>query len=307
MEFLNYIKAEKYPCTSQILFFSCSEIPSYFIYNFVKRLQQERKHSVLFLDLAIISLDQAKQDVNMFFLSGPVIYFIKNFYNLTSEQKKDMRNFLSNYEGPNYLFVFDIKVSDENSIQIEDKVTLESYSKLFKFFYPKLIPNELFTKKLFSLNKQYPIDIACVLMSYEPVLGRNSDYFFNNWFNKIVGIDKSLFKLSQYFFAQDALFFEQWNILKLEYPIEFWLAFWSDRIFRAFGFVFYQQQGNSEKAHKEAKFLPFSFINKDWQAYTLVFLSNAHEFLLNLDFNIKNGTGDINLELWYLKFVFKKF
>jgi len=307
MEFLNYIKAEKYPCTSQTIFFSCSEVPSSFIYNFVKKLQQERSYPVLFLDLSSISIDQAKRDITMLFLSGPIIYFIKNFYSLNLEQKKNMRSFLSKYEGPNYLFVFDVKMDNEDSIKIEDKVSSDNYNQLFNYFYPDLTHNKLFTNKLFALNKNYSINTACVLMNYEPVLGQNTEYFFNFWFNKIVEQDKSLFKLSQFLFAKDKLFFEQWNDLKQEYPIEFWIAFWSDQIFQAFSFVLYGKKGDLKKAQELVKRLPFSFIKKDWQSYSLSFLSQAHEFLLNLDYGVKNGVRDSNLELWYLKFIFKKF
>jgi len=307
MEFLNYIKAEKYPCTSQTIFFSCSEIPSSFIYNFVKKLQEERNYPVLFLDLASISIDQAKRDITMMFLSGPIIYFFKNFYSLNKEHKINMRNFLSKYEGPNYLFIFDVKVDDNDSITIEDKITLENYNQLFSFFYPQLAHNKLFTSKLFALNKKYSMNTACVLMNYEPVLGQNTEYFFNFWFNKIVEQDKSLFKLSQFLFAKDKLFFEHWNDLKPEYPIEFWIAFWSDQLFQAFNFVLLGKKGDLKKAQEQVKRLPFSFIKKDWQFYTLSVLSQAHEFLLNLDFGVKNGIRDINLELLYLKFIFKKF
>lgn len=307
MEFLNYIKAEKYPCTSQTIFFSCSEIPSSFIYNFVKKLQQERSYPILFLDLSLISIDQAKHDISMLFLSGPVIYFIKNFSNLNQEQKRNMKDFFSSYEGPNYLFVFDVKLDSNDSIKVEDKITLENYTELFKYFYPGLSQNRLFTSKLFSLNKQYSINSACMLMNYEPLLGQNTEYFFNFWFDKIIEKDKSLFKLSEYLFAQNKLFFEHWNTLKHEYPVEFWIAFWSEQMFQAYIFVYYAKQNDLKKAQEIVRRLPFSFIKKDWHSYNLSFLSNAHEFLLNLDYGIKNGIGEINLELWYLKFIFKKF
>jgi hypothetical protein len=66
-----------------------------------------------------------------------------------------------------------------------------------------------------------------------------------------------------------------------------------------------------QKKHADAKKaqykLSFSFINRDWSSYKLEELSNAHHFLSKLDFQLKNGAGEIGLEHFYVQFFENKF
>ena len=70
------------------------------------------------------------------------------------------------------------------------------------------------------------------------------------------------------------------------------------------GMIFFtlMKQKKYAEAKKAQYKLPFSFINRDWSAYSLTTLRNAHHFLTNIDFRLKNGGSEIALEHFYTRF-----
>ena len=62
------------------------------------------------------------------------------------------------------------------------------------------------------------------------------------------------------------------------------------------------QKNDSFDAKRISYRLPFSFINGGWKKINSEELKNAHHFIYNLDYNIKNGAGTYGLELLYSKF-----
>jgi len=87
----------------------------------------------------------------------------------------------------------------------------------------------------------------------------------------------------------------------------FWANFWADQIWRAYVFCDLMKQKKYAEAKKAQYKLPFSFVNRDWSSYSATELRNAHHFLSNLDFKLKNGASEIGLEYFYLQFFNSKF
>lgn len=87
-----------------------------------------------------------------------------------------------------------------------------------------------------------------------------------------------------------------------DYPAQFWIAFWSEQLVKAYGFVLYSQQKNYSAAKKISYRLPFSFTKTDWKKIDQHELVRAHHFLYFYDFHIKNGGTDRMFDLFYSNF-----
>ena len=141
------------------------------------------------------------------------------------------------------------------------------------------------------------------MMLYQSLVGRNMPLFFKQWYARLITPQKSLFTLSQYFFArQFQPFLKLWKSCEAEFPQEFWVVYWSEQLFHAALFVHRARTKGYSVAKEEAHKLPFSFINNDWQNYTEAQLTTAHQQIYQLDYDMKHG-AEYGLELFYHKFM----
>ena len=100
-------------------------------------------------------------------------------------------------------------------------------------------------------------------MHYAKVLGANTDYFISAWLEKIITPERSLFTLSTYFFAKKAqLFFAEWKNIFGQYSEQFWIAFWSEQLWRAHHYVDYSKAKQFALAKKIGYRLPFTFMQR---------------------------------------------
>lgn len=295
---------------------SCSSYPIIFcaqLFNYLKSIIQV---PLINIDIYNTKLESIKPQLDISFLGNKIVYLLKDISTLDSSSKKSWLTYLKNYQGPHSIIFFSSPIDPDFNqnrpsnllINIPDNLDHKSYIDLYQKLYPDLNYDKLFIKKLFGVQENISIDKASIIMNYQSVLGRKFEDFFSSWFNQIIAPDKSLFTLSQYLFAQQPKeFFTLWSSCKLDYPEEFWLAFWSEQIWQAINFITRVNEQSFIDAKKQAQRLPFSFINKDWRKYSLEFLTKAHNFLYMLDYNIKNGATDTGLELWYHKFLLNSF
>jgi hypothetical protein len=124
----------------------------------------------------------------------------------------------------------------------------------------------------------------------------------------VVAPAQSMFNLSTYLFQKNGdKFFELWKRIAESYSAPFWVAFWSEQLWRASMFVTLNKQRKYNDARKIAFRLPFSFINRDWHNYSADELAAAHDFIYRLDGRLKNGGSDIGLDLFYAQFLSNQF
>lgn len=189
-------------------------------------------------------------------------------------------------------------------VTLEDTIDYATYRLLYKFFKQEDLTDTRFAQELFRRSPTVPLDSACLLMHYQLFVGKNFQQFFTHWFDRIIEPKHSLFSLSQYLFAKDnQRFYRAWSTVAEEYPPEFWIAFWSEQIWQALLFITIAKRDGALVAKKSVSRLPFSFMQKDWQKYSVETLTHAHDLLYQIDFANKNGAITEGLDLWYAKFL----
>ena len=80
----------------------------------------------------------------------------------------------------------------------------------------------------------------------------------------------------------------------------FWIAFWTNKLFRAYYFIQFFKKKDFAQARSISYGLPFMFVKRDWQNFSLDQLSKYHDFLYTSDFKFKTGSTFYSLDLFYL-------
>ncbi len=292
-----------------VIAFESAAYPSYFFSQLLTILKA--KTACVSLDSETHKLADIKAQLETSFLGNRMVYWVKNTHALDAATKKSWLSYTKTYHGPHCMLYFrqdagTNKAENERMLAVElpEFIDANLYCLLYGHFYPAAQIDTAFVAKLFGHSQKISLDQACMLMGYQTVVGRKSDSFFSQWLSKLVVPEKSLFTLSQYLFAQQPkLFLQQWKALKNDFPDEFWVAYWSEQIWQATLFVSRARSQGFDAAKKGAFRLPFSFINKDWRKYSPESLTQEHQYLTKLDYNLKNSAGTHGLELWYHKFL----
>lgn len=253
-------------------------------------------------DYRVLSLDDYNLEdlfaqLSITFLGQTSIYALKDG-DLSASHRKKIDSFLNEYSGPHtvYFFTSDT-VYQKNALMLETVITKKIFLELVALNNDLCVaPN--FIEKLFTLKASYTFDESLTLITYGHLLGARSEAFFTDWVNRILVDDISLFTLSHYFFAQQKnLLLQEWSRLKERYPVEFWIAFFSEQLWQA---VLYNQYASRGKAAEIKRFtyrLPFSYLQKEWKKYSIEQLTAAHDFLYEVDHGQKNGYATTGIEI----------
>ncbi len=291
----------------QKICFHSNVYPLLFISKLCVLIKTRYAQQVKILDLQEISFEQVKRELSTSFLGSHTVYWVKNI----SEQQEWL-TYVSVYDGPHSIIFF---INAEKAVMVPSLTVLSlptgvnstQVYQIVQFFQDKKI-NTVFYDRICARYPTLSLDTVCLLMQYQPLIGKNFSLFMEQWLTALIEEKKSLFLLSQYFFAkQSALFFLLLKQMYTEYPAEFWIGYWSDQLWQASHFIWYAQQGNSIEGKKNVSRLPFSFIQKDWRAYTMHELAHAHQYLYELDYALKNGTSYAFFDLFYAKFIYGHF
>ncbi len=249
--------------------------------------------------------------LSMSFLGDSQWYVLKDFSELTAVVQKKYYSYLTSYTGPHHVVcivdeTFEIKDSLQ-CIDISGELSRSLFSRLCLFIHPGASHNPHFVNTLFEYCKSISLDVAFMFVHYAQFLGRNQDLFFKTWLQRIIEPESSLFTLSQHFFAKDVTrFLGLWSKMMKLYPDEFWVSYWSEQLWQAA--IFLQMADKRDLSLKKfVNRLPFSFMQKDWRLYSLDELKQAHSFLYDTDFQLKNGAGSGGVDLFCLKFVTGQF
>lgn len=207
---------------------------------------------------------------------------------------------LTEYEGPHRVLFFsksERKLARGLTVALEP-LNDELYHEMRSWLGMAAADHE-FVQQVFKRVPTMSIDTACLLLHYQQVMGKNKAYFFEVWFDRLIEPKRSLFTLSQHFFARDArAFYELWVPLSAHYPPEFWVAFWSEQLWQGMIFIAEAKQQGPLCARKAVSRLPFSFMQKDWQKYTIAQLAAAHHELYRIDYAHKHGSQLDGIPLW---------
>ncbi len=156
-------------------------------------------------------------------------------------------------------------------------------------------------QQIFSQNQMIPLDSACLLFSYLQLMNIKSVNESAFYLTLIFGQNPTLSKLSEYFFARNQEgFYKLWVLLEREYPPVFWVAFWTEHIWRAYHVVKYLGCNDFVQAKRSSIRLPYSFINRDWKKYSPEKLAQYYQRLYNIDSDYKRGSLFCSFDLFYL-------
>jgi hypothetical protein len=241
-------------------------------------------------------------------------YWVSSFEELTKKEQKELCAFLAHYAGPHTVVLFipeDLATFIHKNwmiITIPTVCDKNLFMLLTQWCVGEAKNNKEYDQLravLFKQKNTLSVDDALLLIYYQSVMGKNISLFITQWLPCIINPSTSLFGLSQSLFACDPQFWKQWYAVANQFSPQFWITFWSEQLWRASMYISARKEGRDTKMIS-AK-LPFSFINRDWRAYTCEELSNAHNYIYTLDYNLKQGATDYGFDLFYTKFFLGSF
>lgn len=291
--------------------FITSETPAGLFFSHVfKRLASTFNLQLMIIDAEASEESAIKAALEVSFLGSSYCYLIKNLEELPPQHRKTLISYLEQYKGPHKVIVYcmpETKVSTKKGalvINAEDKVDAKLYATLYAYIHGETLnPDDLFAKNLFTTCKVITLDEAYMMITYQKVLGKRSEEFFDTWLPHIIVPDLSLFTLSQYFFAKDQKSFSAlWHKIHDKFPDEFWTSYWSEQLWNAA--VYVQKMSNQESIGNPKTYrLPFSFMQRDYKRYAIKECAQAHSFLYSIDYNLKNGSGYQAIDLFCAQFI----
>jgi hypothetical protein len=296
-----------------IIGFTVEDTYPLLFFSYLLKYQQKTSDPIMYLDVNSCLEQDIKAQLETSFLGMKRIYWLGAIHQLPKKKAQSWLIYLQKYNGPNSIM---FAISDElispykkseqsiKTVAVPAQVNKAMFAQLFTCFVRELRPmDKRYIDKIFIGSDKIDIDVACVLMHYVQVMGSKSQEFFDSWLDQLVIPDKSLFKLSQYFFAQQfSIFFKMWSKIKDEYPEQFWISFWSEQIWRALFYCQMMQKRDIVAAKKIGYRLPFSFLQKDYRQHTVEHLQQAHQWLYDLDVSLKNGGSSIGLDSFFSRF-----
>jgi hypothetical protein len=298
---LKYILSGEVDNSQSLLCFYGPQYPGLFFSQFFIRARNNGLRLTT-LPVEEIEFSVFSAATQMSFLGQTSLFWCPGLVDCTAAKKKELIAYLEKYVGPNRILVWSDSTLGKSSVEFPAHVDQKLFKELWQLLYPDtLLLEESFTN--FFRNKMtLSWDAACMIIHYMQVFD-NQDAMSANFLKKIIEPERSLFTLSQYFFAKQSEFLELWQAIETAFPPEFWIAFWSEQLWQAALFVDQVLQVGPQAARKGINRLPFSFMQKDWKGYTVRELCAAHNFLYSVDYGIKNGHATNGLELFLFKFI----
>ncbi len=226
------------------------------------------------------------------------------------KHKKKAISFLLDYQGPHQVSVFINKDEElttaqkKNALSIPDNFTHNDFIEFMDFLEIPL-PEKKYTliKELFNKVSDLPINFACVLIIHLELISVKDINELISYLTKQLEEQPSLYQLSEYFFSRNPKsFFKLWCTLEKDYSTMFWLAYWSDQLWKAFHTKRFLEQKTFAQAKRMSYRLPHSFLSKTWKLTRKQDLLDLYTKLYEIDFSVKKGiTFSGALDLWYCK------
>lgn len=299
----------------RVILFQAKEYPIVFLSQFFAQLKVQQ-HYFETIACDTLTPQEVFAKLEMSFLGFASLYWLTGMEDLDEKRKAVLIAYLKSYTGVHTVFGFvspEVVVKDHKNlavITVPEAVDAPTFQAVANYFQkPNAQKNSIFQKMLFAHTPAISLDQVCIAVHYAQLVGKDAQLFCKTWLDSIITPEKSLFVLSQHFFAKDAkLFFAMWAQIGSEFGIPFWISFWSEQVWRASFFISYQEQKQFAHAKKISFRLPFSFMQRDWKKIQRDELTHAHAFLYDLDFNFKNSNNEsTSLDLFFAKFFGNQF
>lgn len=299
-----------------VCFRASHHYPLLFFSALLQRIKKEFAMPVEVIDLAVHDLASVKGRLETSFLGQIIFCWLRNVSDLPVKARKELLSYLVTYAGPNRVafFVHHADLSRVESCWLDLLIPEEIDRNAFVAVATQLYGmQEVYARQcaalLVSPQASMQLDDACLLTQYAMLVGsKNVASFTNEWLDRLIKPKSSLFMLSKHFFAKDArAFLPIWLQVNTQYPIQFWIAFWSEQLWSAAAYAGAMRKNDRVEAKKVASRLPVTFLQKNWRDYSLRELRNAHDRIYALDYGLKNGSSEIGLDLFYSQFFHGEF
>lgn len=295
---------------ARIVEFSGKQYPLLFFSLFLRVFKQHSSSPIEVIDLDDVDETVVHSKLATSFLGMRSCYWLRSISDLDKKKLHRWTVYVQEYSGLNTIFFFvegDSIVKDGDGVvrvTIPDAVDAKDCLALMRAFGYQLSPAiQKFVGDLYKKTGQLSLDDSCLMMRYALLVGAGAPDFLEHWLDHVVISQQSLFTLSQYFFAKNSrAFFTLWHKIGPQYGEMFWVAFWSEQLWRAYQYVRFLEQGNRTEARTIGYRLPFSFLQRDWQDVHEAELKHAHQFIYSTDYWLKNGGNATLLEVMYLNF-----
>lgn len=244
------------------------------------------------------------------------------FYNLgeigikSDKKTSELLKFLASYEGPNKILFFlsseasnfDPKTKLCKVIYLDDEIDFKTFTLLANAFgKEKILQKQFLIKKIFDRTKTLSLDTFCMILEYLDLAGSNNKEF-EKFISHIIESKESLHTLSKHFFSKNSFeLLNTWIKIKDDYPLIFWITFWSEQLWQAFNATKLLENGKLIEAKKIGYRLPFIFFNQLWKNCNTEEMASAHNFIYLADFHLKNGSLFDFFELFFSKYLSGEF
>lgn len=295
---------------SVVCFRAHNHYPLLFFSVLLADIKKEYTLPIEIIDLATQDIASVKGKLETSFLGQKIFCWLRNISDVP-KTRKELYKYLAAYTGPNIVafFVYHADASRIESswldVSIPEAIDRNQFVVLATRMYGM---QELYAKQcaslLISSQLAMQLDDACLLTQYAMLIGsKNISSFIQEWLEQLIKPKTSLFMLSKHFFAKDArTFFSTWLSMSKQYPIQFWIVFWSEQLWSAAAYISLMRSNDHIEAKKVASKLPVTFLQKNWREYSIRELKNAHDYIYKLDYSLKNGGNEVGLDLFYSKF-----
>lgn len=285
-------------------------------FKFVRRWIEKKHKKIIVIDLDQTNFSEIVRQLETSILGHTgLFWFLPRSEQKTKNSLESVHYFLS-YKGPHTIVfcdAFSVKLSDckmQESIVINQVDVSKTMDILL---FQRCINEGIIGYSLQSGTvdivahklKQISFDQATLLAEYLSICGKQKKHFIHDWLDRVIPSDHSLFLLSQYLLAKKSKdFFIHWSLIFNQYSVQFWVTFWAEQMWRSATYLQLMQQQNHAEAKKIVFRLPYSFVKRDWQNYSIKQLQDAHNRLYLIDcFTKRGGDGFGLLELFFTHFL----
>lgn len=280
-------------------------------FSLLFRVIRSSDTSFHFINLEDASKVHVRGNFETSFLGSSSRYWLGDLSSLSSSACQEWHDYAFAYKGPNTLIFFTtnhIKIvpKEWQVIMLPEVCDGSVFHSLFELIEKSGSSERDFLRELTLRYPTLAFDVTCMMMHYASLVGQGSGEFFSSWADELVITQESLFALSQSFFAKNGTkFFKQWARFSTHFSPQFWVAYWSEQLWRAHSFIPLDDKGSSEARFIAAR-LPFSFTKYDWRNYTKNELKAAHHYVYGMDYALKNNSSVEVLDLFF-SFFFKDY
>jgi len=307
--FLKNITNSLLESEKSVFIFQGSTYSQLFFTQLYKSIKNEIPCDIKTIDIQVSDFS-FKSQLSTSFLGMDCVYWLADASSLKIKQKNELVSFLISYEGPHKVIIFfdsKTKLPKQENISIvslKDRYFLDDTKVLWMTDdVKKAQKNATFIRDIYKIKNSYSLDELFLLKNYQDVVSLDIKNFYESWIARLVVPDTSLFLLSQLLFEKkEKSFFELWLKIKSLYSEMFWIAFWSDQLYKSYFFIAYNQEKNYIAVKQVSFGLSFSFMKQSWKQYQLNEIKSFHHALYAIDTSLKNGGNSYQIDKLYIQF-----